>query len=224
VRRSVGVALVLAGAVACGSRTGLVEATPAPSGASRDAAGDDETMDATVDAVADDASDESVADASDLDVALDVVGIDGAGWSACDERTNSGTPVDRTATQGAAWLAWKTVLPTTERVEQIALHDTGGEVAVLGDDAGRPGKVLATAPGPAPLLIGWHARTLSTPVVLEAGVTYWVAHSNADAAADLSYDSTGPTPPYWGGCTLAGPWDGPYVNYAFDVQLDGTCP
>lgn len=199
-------AAILAGVLSCGARTSIGELPPPPIDASRDAELDDAMRDVL----------------ALEDVATDAT--DAPGGAACSQRTNTGAPVDQGAVQGAAWLAWKIVLPRSELVAGISLHDDGGEVAILSDASGRPGATLSTAPGPSPLPIGWHEHTLSPPVLLEADTTYWVAHGNADSAADLSYDSAGQTPPYWGAESLDGPWCGPFVNYAFDVQLYGTCP
>jgi hypothetical protein len=143
----------------------------------------------------------------------------------CQETTNTGTPLDVTATQGAQWLAWQLpVFGTLTLVDQVELHDNGGDIALLDDDgAGAPGALVEEASGAYQGSIGWRTVTFAATVSLHPGQTYWLAHSNANGGYSLSVDDMGTLWPYFGGGSLSGPWQGPYMQYYFDVRLEGPC-
>lgn len=141
---------------------------------------------------------------------------------ACHDEENTSAEPAETCVHGVAWLAWEYAPSCSFEVTSIDLHTSSGEVALLDDDGGRPGRLLArgTLSGPSERIIEWRAATLVPPVSVDGGRTYWIG----ERVMDCSTAASGIPYAYYGGDTLDGPWTGPYSGHVWTARIVGVCP
>jgi hypothetical protein len=139
----------------------------------------------------------------------------------CGDNQNDFPPAGN-CLQGAQWIAWKYVPSCSFNVTRIELHSDNGNVALLADANDFPGATLFEGPLGAPDAQGWIGSDVAPPIALTGGATYWLAEN-----VGVCSTATGGTPPtYYGSFnTLAGPWEGPYMDNfnIFTAHIIGEC-
>lgn len=139
---------------------------------------------------------------------------------ACCGDDQNPNPPSNNCFQGAAWIAWQYVPTCGFNVTRIELHTNAGSVALLADNGGKPGATLFQGVLGPPDPQGWLGADVSPPIAVTGGTVYWIA----EAVGTCSIASSGTTPPYYGGQSLNGPWDGPYMGHNWTSHVKGECP
>jgi hypothetical protein len=137
----------------------------------------------------------------------------------CGENVNDFPPVD-SCNHGVTWLAWQYVPACSFTANRIEIHSNAGSVALLADAGGKPGATLFEGALSPSTQAGWLGATVTPPVPITSGQTYWIG----EATETCSIASQGTEQqPYYGGGSLAGPWDGPYTQYFWTAHVESTC-
>jgi len=185
------------------------DAASANDGGRKDTATSDSGEDADRDAGGMDAADDGGTDGG-MDVS-----------TACMAGQNLEYAPDDTCQHGAAvWIAWKWEPTDDISVEELQLHTDDGDAALLDDDGGQPGQLLAQGTLSAADADGWRSISLSPPVSVTAGSTYWIAEDVAvcsTAVDGIEFE-------YYTADQLSGPWDGSFTGHSWTSKVSGTCP
>jgi hypothetical protein len=211
--------LVAAGALAlalpldgCGGRTGLETVQLA-----RDASAlDSSTGDAPppVDAEPVDAPPRVDVDLVDAPPPEDAPEVGDAGICCYDSQNTDAPPDDNC--EGTT-IAWKYVPSCDIAVAGIELHTTADKVAILSTVGGRPGEPLFSGALPATAKAAWIGADVSPPLLLKAGVEYWIEES----PGVCSIATHGREYTYYGNFGTS--WDGPYKSHAWTSHIVGAC-
>jgi hypothetical protein len=118
-------------------------------------------------------------------------------------------------------VAWEYIPNCNLLATQIALHDTGGPIAIL-DSVGTfpavsPGAVLWTGTLPSSTTASWTSVDILPPLPLTAGHSYFIQEGLGTCSIALAGDE-------WPSFTLGSSgWVGPSLMFAWASRITGNC-
>jgi hypothetical protein len=143
-----------------------------------------------------------------------------AGTTCCaSDDQNGGFPFDNNCS-GSLWILWEYDPSCDISIQHLDFHTDVTNVAILADDADKPGATLFTGTLSAPQG-GLAGIDVSPPVLASAGKRYWIGRHRGKCSI---VQGGSLRQRYYAASSLAGPWDGPYQDDSYFVDIRATCP